>query len=155
MRPRLCSKLCETRDTSRAQLRWLGAGVIAGLVLSESARPFYKFMGRTPPLRRLDQKLIDLARVLDRDQSREALDALDRLYLETGIGMYVVLVHDFRGMDGAEWVTQTANNCDLRASDILFAAAVKERKYGISYPAGGLRLVKLLRSKDNEFGEIV
>ena len=77
-------------------------------------------------------------------QQREAQveQAIDDLQKNTGINEYVVYVNSFDGMNGKQWVAQTAEQSGLGANDVLLAVAIGERHYGV-HPGSAIDTGKL------------
>ncbi|MGA5000752.1 TPM domain-containing protein [Streptomyces arboris] len=70
----------------------------------------------------------------DRDDAVE--DALDRLYAERRIQLFVVYVRDFSGRSGQTWSDETANRNGLGQDDVLLSVATHDRQYAYSVDAG-------------------
>ncbi|MXG24932.1 TPM domain-containing protein [Streptomyces sp. YIM 132580] len=70
----------------------------------------------------------------DRDGAVD--DALDRLYAERRIQLFVVYVRDFSGRSGQTWSDETANRNGLGQDDVLLSVATHDRQYAYSVDAG-------------------
>ncbi|WP_433406740.1 TPM domain-containing protein [Streptomyces sp. CA-146814] len=69
----------------------------------------------------------------DRDAAVE--DALDRLYAERRIQLFVVYVRDFSGRSGQTWSDETADRNGLGQDDVLLSVATHDRQYAYSVDA--------------------
>ncbi|NBE55481.1 TPM domain-containing protein, partial [Streptomyces sp. YC537] len=58
--------------------------------------------------------------------------ALDRLYDDRGVQLFVVYVRDFSGRDSRSWADETARRNGLGADDVLLAVATGDRQYATS-----------------------
>ncbi|MFJ5705971.1 TPM domain-containing protein [Streptomyces sp. NPDC093105] len=79
--------------------------------------------------------------VLDRvgalgDRRPEVAEALDRLYDDRRIQLFVVYVRDFSGRSGQDWADATAERSGLGRDDVLLAVATHDRRYGYSADPG-------------------
>ncbi|MEU1214037.1 TPM domain-containing protein [Streptomyces sp. NPDC005790] len=70
----------------------------------------------------------------DREPQTEA--ALDRLYEEHRVQLFVVYVRDFSGRDARTWTDETANRNGLGQQDVLLAVATHDRRYAYSVDQG-------------------
>ena len=76
--------------------------------------------------------VLDESGVLGGDDARIE-SALDRLYADTGIQLFVVYVDGFTGAgSAAEWADTTARLSGLGSSDALLAVATDDRQYQLS-----------------------
>ena len=76
--------------------------------------------------------VLDQAGVVQGDEARIE-SALDRLYDEAGIQLFVVYVDSFTGADSpADWADTTAELSGLGSSDALLAVATDDRQYQLS-----------------------
>ncbi|MFB6837484.1 TPM domain-containing protein [Streptomyces sp. NPDC056361] len=66
------------------------------------------------------------------DRRPAVVDALDRLYDDQRIQLFVVYVRDFSGRTGQSWADATAERNGLGAEDVLLAVATHDRQYGYS-----------------------
>ncbi|MFE7479737.1 TPM domain-containing protein [Streptomyces sp. NPDC057552] len=62
-------------------------------------------------------------------------DALDRLYAERRIQLFVVYVRDFSGRSGQTWSDETADRNGLGQDDVLLSVATRARQYAYSVDA--------------------
>lgn len=85
-----------------------------------------------PPVDLAGAYVLDEAGVLGGDLDRVE-QAIDRLFEETGAGLFVVVVDRFEGAsDAIAWADQTAAVSGLGDRDALLAIAVDDREYGTS-----------------------
>ncbi|MFJ8859874.1 TPM domain-containing protein [Streptomyces sp. NPDC102451] len=70
----------------------------------------------------------------DREQQVEA--ALDRLFDEQRVQLFVAYVRDFSGRDAQTWTDETANRNGLGQEDVLLAVATHDRQYAYSVDQG-------------------
>ncbi|MER5551520.1 TPM domain-containing protein [Streptomyces sp. NPDC002793] len=70
----------------------------------------------------------------DREPQTEA--ALDRLFDEWQVQLFVVYVRDFSGRDARTWADETANRNGLGQEDVLMAVATHDRQYAYSVDPG-------------------
>ncbi|OKJ67808.1 TPM domain-containing protein [Streptomyces sp. CB02261] len=69
------------------------------------------------------------------DRRTAVNQALDRLYDQRRIQLFVVYVRDFSGRTGQAWADATAERNGLGVDDVLLAVATHDRRYGYSaYP---------------------
>ncbi|WP_063750476.1 TPM domain-containing protein, partial [Streptomyces alboflavus] len=69
------------------------------------------------------------------DRRAAVADALDRLYEEQRIQLFVVYVRDFSGRSAQDWADTTADRNGLGADDVLLAVATHDRQYAYSLDA--------------------
>lgn len=71
------------------------------------------------------------------DRESEVLDALDTLYADTRIDLFVAYVSSFDGVeDASTWADQTAVTNGLGDNDVLLAVATDARQYQLSVATG-------------------
>ena len=115
--------------------RWSAAaaiavGAIAGIAGAVSV-PVAAFA--EDPLSLQGAYVVDTAGVLGGDDQARITAALDALYDNTGMQLYVVYVRGFTGAaDPIEWADTTAVSNGLGANDILLAVGTDTRQYAIS-----------------------
>ncbi|MFE6226580.1 TPM domain-containing protein [Streptomyces sp. NPDC057854] len=78
-----------------------------------------------------DGQVLDRVGAL-RDRRPEVAAALDRLYDDRRIQLFVVYVRDFSGRSGQDWADATAERNGLGRDDVLLAVATHDRRYGYS-----------------------
>ncbi len=65
-------------------------------------------------------------------------NAIDKLYNEDKIQLWVVYVDSFDGMAGDQWAAQSAALSGFGSDTVLLAIATKDRAYGFTAPAGSV-----------------
>ncbi|MBC9711046.1 TPM domain-containing protein [Streptomyces sp. TRM66268-LWL] len=66
------------------------------------------------------------------DRKGEVTQALDKLYDDNGIQLFVAYVRDFSGQSAKSWANSTAERNGLGLDDILLAVATHDRQYAYS-----------------------
>ncbi|WP_433545865.1 TPM domain-containing protein [Streptomyces sp. CA-294286] len=66
------------------------------------------------------------------DRRGEVAEALDRLYADHRIQLFVVYVRDFSGRSSQSWADATATRNGLGRDDVLLAVATRDRQYAYS-----------------------
>ncbi|MGW6721211.1 TPM domain-containing protein [Streptomyces sp. NPDC054995] len=69
------------------------------------------------------------------DRAGQVEDALDRLYDEQRVQLFVVYVRDFSGRSGQTWSDETADRNGLGQDDVLLSVATHDRQYAYSVDA--------------------
>ena len=87
-------------------------------------------------------RVTDQAGVLSSSEKDQVEQAIDELQKNEGINEYVVYVNSFDGLNGKQWVAQTAEQSGLGANDVMLAVAISERHYGI-HPGSAIDTDKL------------
>ncbi|WP_433194020.1 TPM domain-containing protein [Nocardia sp. CA-107356] len=85
-------------------------------------------VGAEPPLR-MGPYVVDSAQVLDQGQLDRVSAAVDGLYADHQVRLWVVYVRDFNGMIPQEWADRTATMSGFGARDVLLAVATQDRGY--------------------------
>ncbi|WP_111511854.1 TPM domain-containing protein, partial [Mycobacterium kyogaense] len=118
---------------------WIAAGLLAPAASA------------TAPLR-LPTYLTDQAGALDPAQTTQVQNAIDRLYNDRQIRLWVVYVDNFSGQDAQSWAQATYRQSDLGSSDAILAVATVDRAYALLAPteAVGSVDVDTLRRNDVE-----
>ena len=118
---------------------WIAAGLLAPAASA------------TAPLR-LPTYLTDQAGALDPAQTTQVQNAIDRLYNDRRIRLWVVYVDNFSGQDAQSWAQATYRQSDLGSSDAILAVATVDRAYALLAPteAVGSVDVDTLRRNDVE-----
>jgi uncharacterized membrane protein YgcG len=81
-----------------------------------------------PPFR-LPDYVTDNAGVLDNRQSAEVQKAVDQLYSDRRVRLWVVYVDSFAPKGAFDWTQQTQKISDLGTEDAILAVATKDRSY--------------------------
>jgi len=103
----------------------------AGVLLAPAA-------GSTPPFR-LPGYVTDSAGVLSPSQLNDVKRAVDQLYNERQIRLWVVYVDTFSGQSAVSWTESTRRTSDLSNDDAILAIATGDRAYAFQAgPATGL-----------------
>lgn len=89
-----------------------------------------------PPLR-LPTYLTDRAGALDAAGESEVQTAIDQLYNDKRIRLWVVYVEDFSGQSAQTWAQTTFTRSDLGDQDVILAVATVDRAYALITPRGG------------------
>jgi uncharacterized membrane protein YgcG/predicted nucleic acid-binding Zn-ribbon protein len=104
----------------------------AGLLITPSA-------AADPPLRVPDY-VTDNANVLSQGQRVQVENAVNQLYNDRHIRLWVVYVGTFSGQDAVNWTQQTRRLSDIGGQDAILAVATQDRAYAFlpptSAPAG-------------------
>ncbi|WP_306327143.1 TPM domain-containing protein [Streptomyces venezuelae] len=78
------------------------------------------------------------------DRRASVVQALDRLYDDRRVQLFVVYVRDFSGRTGQAWADATAERNGLGLDDVLLAVATHDRQYGYTAdPASRLTQAQL------------
>jgi uncharacterized membrane protein YgcG/predicted nucleic acid-binding Zn-ribbon protein len=94
--------------------------------------------GGTPPFR-LPGYVTDSAGVLDGSQLSDVKRAVDQLYNERQIRLWVVYVDSFSGQGAVNWAESTRRASDLSNEDAILAVATTDRAYAFQAgPATGM-----------------
>ncbi|WP_374955551.1 TPM domain-containing protein, partial [Streptomyces sp. B188M101] len=117
------------------------AGLLIGLLAALSAVCWLVLPAATPA--RADDP-VELSRdgqITDRvgalgDRTAQVEDALDRLYEDERIQLFVVYVRDFSGRSGQAWSDGTADRNGLGQDDVLLSVATHDRQYAYTVDAG-------------------
>ncbi|WP_280492875.1 TPM domain-containing protein [Nocardia asiatica] len=84
-----------------------------------------------PPLR-MDTYVEDRAGALDEGQRDQLRNAVNRLYADQQIRLWVVYVRDFDGLTPQEWSARTASLSGFGGRDLLLAVATEDRAYWLA-----------------------
>jgi uncharacterized membrane protein YgcG len=104
-----------------------------------------------PPFR-LPSYVNDGANALSGSESSDVQQAVDKLYTERHIRLWVVYVDTFSGQDAATWTEQTRRLSDIGGQDAILAVATQDRAYAFLPPStapGGFD-VSALRTNEIE-----
>ncbi|GAB19674.1 hypothetical protein GOEFS_093_00030 [Gordonia effusa NBRC 100432] len=83
---------------------------------------------------RLPTQILDTANALTTEQRGSLQSAIDNLYNNEQVQLWVVYVHDFGSLSAQQWAEQTASVSDLGDSDVLLAVATDARSYYLNAP---------------------
>ncbi|MFZ0835414.1 MAG: TPM domain-containing protein [Mycobacterium sp.] len=86
-----------------------------------------------PPFR-LATYVTDKAGALTADEEDQVQSAINRLYSDRKIRLWVVYVDDFSGQTGQSWAQSTYRTSDLGIADALLAVATDDRAYAFLVP---------------------
>ncbi|MCG7596297.1 TPM domain-containing protein [Mycobacterium sp. PSTR-4-N] len=111
---------------------WIAAGLLAPAATA------------TGPLR-LPTYLTDQAGALDPAGTAQVQNAIDKLYDERRIRLWVVYVDTFSGQDGQSWAQATSRRSDLDLSgeDAILAVATVDRAYALLAPTEAIGSVDI------------
>ena len=110
-----------------ARLLSLVLGILtAGVLLAPTA-------GSTPPFR-LPGYVTDQAQALSGSQRNDVQQAVDKLYNERKIQLWVVYVDSFDSLGAVTWAERTGRTSDLDAEDAILAVATRDRSYAFLVP---------------------
>lgn len=88
-----------------------------------------------PPLR-LPSQIVDSANALSGPDRNRVTQAIDKLYADRHVRLWVVYVDTFSGQDAEPWARATLEASDLGSYDALLAVATTDRAY--AFLAGGV-----------------
>src|SRR5664279_5672149 len=127
---------------ARTRLRWGGLAAVLA-VLTLLLLPGTSLA--EPPLR-LPAPITDVSGVLGNDKA-EVQNAIDKLYSQEKVQMWVVYVPTFSGVNHDAWAAQTFEQSDLGNTDVLLAVATDDRDYayrvGSSFPLSDSQLTSI------------
>ena len=112
----------------------------AALVAAVMGGALLAFPASAEPPFRLPDYVTDNAGALNDRQLADVQKAVDQLYTEHRIRLWVVYVDSFAPKSGFDWTQQTFKISDLSDQDAILAVATKDRSYGFVVPnqmAGG------------------
>ena len=102
-----------------------------------------------PPLR-LASYVVDEANALSGSDMAEVTQAIDKLYADRKVRLWVVFVDSFSGSPAADWARATMRTSDFGDHDALLAVATTDRAYALLAPtaaAGGIDVDALRRNE--------
>lgn len=102
-----------------------------------------------PPLR-LPAYITDDANALDAAGEARVQSAIDRLYDEQRIRLWVVFVEDFAGQPAQAWAQSTYQRSDLGDQDAILAVATVDRAYAFLAPTEALGGVDIDEVRRND-----
>lgn len=118
------------------------AVLTAGLLLAPAA-------AGQPPFR-LASYVVDEANALSASDMTEVTQAIDTLYTDRKVRLWVVYVDSFSGSAAADWARATMRTSDFGSNDALLAVATTDRAYALLAPtaaAGGVDVDALRRNQ--------
>ena len=95
--------------------------------------------GAVPPFR-LSEYVTDEANALSPAGRSEVQSAVDKLYTDRKIRLWVVYVDDFSGQQAVSWAQSTMRTSDFGSYDALLAVATVDRAYALQVPSGATGL---------------
>jgi uncharacterized membrane protein YgcG/predicted nucleic acid-binding Zn-ribbon protein len=98
----------------------------AGVLLAPAA-------GSTPPFR-LPGYVTDQAKVLSGSQRNDVEQAVDKLYNDRRVRLWVVYVDSFDSLAAVSWAERTRQTSDLDSDDAILAIATRDRSYAFLVP---------------------
>ena len=98
----------------------------AGVLLAPTA-------AGTPPFR-LPGYVTDAAKVLSGSQRSDVEQAVDKLYSDRRVRLWVVYVDSFDGAGAVTWAQRTRQTSDLEEKDAILAVATQDRSYAFLVP---------------------
>ena len=84
---------------------------------------------RAEPPMRLPDQVTDPADALSSSDRTRVQQAVETLYSEHGVQLWVVYVKTFNGLGSEQWGSQTVQMSDLGEHDVLLAVATDDRAY--------------------------
>src|SRR3954471_205207 len=118
------------------------AVLTAGVLLAPSA-------AGQPPFR-LPTYVNDGANALSGSESSDVQQAVDKLYNDRQIRLWVVYVDTFSGQDAVGWTEQTRRLSDIGSQDAILAVATRDRAYAFLPPSTGPGGFDLTSLRTNE-----
>lgn len=89
-----------------------------------------------PPFR-LPSYVTDGANALSGSEMNDVLQAVDKLYTDRRIRLWVVYVDTFSGQDAVSWTEATKRASDIGGQDAILAVATQDRAYAFLLPTEG------------------
>jgi uncharacterized membrane protein YgcG len=89
-----------------------------------------------PPFR-LPSYVNDEANALSASELSDVQQAVDKLYTDRHIRLWVVYVDTFSGLDAVDWAQQTRRLSDIASQDAILAIATGDRAYAFLPPTAG------------------
>jgi predicted nucleic acid-binding Zn-ribbon protein len=86
---------------------------------------------------RLPSYVTDTASALTGSDMNDVLQAVDKLYTDRRIRLWVVYVDTFSGQDAVSWTEATKRASDIGAQDAILAVATQDRAYAFLPPTEG------------------
>ncbi|WP_228002362.1 TPM domain-containing protein [Nocardia australiensis] len=120
---------CRARWFTRASISLLFAGVV---LVSAGAPSVRAPMAAAEPPLRMDTYVVDSANALDRAQLDETRSAVDQLYADQQVRLWIVYVHDFGGLGPEAWAKRTTTQSGFSERDLLLAVGTESHDYWFS-----------------------
>jgi predicted nucleic acid-binding Zn-ribbon protein len=86
---------------------------------------------------RLPSYVTDTASALTGSDMNDVLQAVDKLYTDRRIRLWVVYVDTFSGQDAVKWTDATKRASDIGGQDAILAVATQDRAYAFLAPTEG------------------
>lgn len=118
-------------------------------VLLTAAALLAPSIGATPPMR-LAGYVTDEAGALDAAGRSEVAQAVDRLYQERRVRLWVVFVESFSGQNAQSWAQSTYRSSDLGSRDAILAVATVDRAYALLAGQEAMRGVDVDRIRTDQ-----
>ncbi|MDT5226154.1 MAG: hypothetical protein QOG19_3561 [Mycobacterium sp.] len=109
-------------------LTFVSVSIAGGLLMAPPA-------GAQPPFR-LPGYVTDNSGVLTDTDRAAVTSAVNKLYADRHIRLWVVYVHDFSGQGAVNWAQRTMRTSELSNYDALLAVATTDRAYAFLVPSG-------------------
>lgn len=100
-----------------------------GLVLAGAVTPP---LATAEPPARMDTYVTDSAGALDSGDTRRVRAAVDTLYADHKVRLWVAYVDDFAGASPQHWAAETARISGFGTRDLLLAVATRDRAYALA-----------------------
>ncbi|MFG1792247.1 TPM domain-containing protein [Nocardia sp. NPDC049149] len=110
--------------------RWT-AWVTLSMLFAAAALVGAPTVAAEQPLR-MDTYVVDSAKVLDGGQADRVRAAVDQLYADQQVRLWVVYVRDFGGLTPEAWADSTATKSGFGKHDLLLAIATQDSAYWLS-----------------------
>ncbi|QKT08689.1 TPM domain-containing protein [Gordonia sp. X0973] len=119
---------------ARLILRQLAAAIVLfaslslGLIAATTARA-------EPPIALPEQlQIYDPASAISKAEHAQLQSAIDKLYAERGLSLWVVYVKNFDNLSAQDWAKQVHDMSELTDRDVLLVVATEGRRYYLSTP---------------------
>ncbi len=119
------------------------------LVVLTAGLPLAPAAAAQPPFR-LASYVVDEASALSGSEMDQVTGAVDKLYTDRTVRLWVVYVDSFSGQTAADWARATMRVSDFGSHDALLAVATVDRAYALLAPtaaAGGVDVDALRRNQ--------
>ena len=102
-----------------------------------------------PPFR-LPSYVNDGANALSGSEFSDVQQAVDKLYNDRHIRLWVVYVDTFSGQDAVSWTDETRRLSDIGGQDAILAVATQDRAYAFLPPSISARWLDVTSLRTNE-----